>query len=225
MPEIEEHLVASKNTRPTGKKIDTAVFHWISAKNLPGFEDDPYNIKAILQMFSEGVAWAGEKHHFSCHWVYDRNGIIYRLVDVKDRAWHAGKSIGAFPAIRDDWNDFSIGHELVGKAGDEFTEAQYKALAWRCRQDEIYVLENHLGKIKTYVGHDWISGEIAVRLKIKKRSVRKVDPGPLFDYQKFYQYLAEERIKEKEVPDVKPTANQFTRGQLIIALFKKFIGG
>lgn len=62
----------------------------------------------------------------SYHVIVDRDATVYRLVDVKRRAWHAGKS--AFLG-RTDVNDFAIGlcfsNRNDGK--EPFTDLQYTA--------------------------------------------------------------------------------------------------
>ena len=56
------------------------------------------------------------KHKVSCHYLIDRKGKIFKMVDDNKIAWHAGKS---------KWknyinlNKYSIGIELVNK-GHEF---------------------------------------------------------------------------------------------------------
>jgi len=168
-------------------------------------------------------------NHFSAHRVYARNGDIYHMVDIRDTAWHAGNSIGAFPSFYIGYNYNSVGHELIGMSGEAFTEFQYRSLAWQCYQDEKEIWENKLGKVKIYLGHDWISGEIAVRLKVKSERTKKIDPGPLFDYQKFYQYLNDIRIKElTPVLESKPgkvSLSEFKTGELWSEVFKRFTGG
>ena len=53
-----------------------------------------------------------KKSKVSCHYLISRNGVIYKLVDAKKIAWHAGKS---------KWKNFknlnnkSIGVELQNK--------------------------------------------------------------------------------------------------------------
>ena len=61
----------------------------------------------------------------SSHWVIDRDGTVYRLVDESKRAWHAGKSF--WDGI-EDCNSASIGIELVNDGAEEYPEPQLAAL-------------------------------------------------------------------------------------------------
>jgi N-acetylmuramoyl-L-alanine amidase len=64
----------------------------------------------------------------SAHYMIDKDGKIYQLVDDKKRAWHAGK--GELHGVPTDVNGRSLGIEIVndGSGKTPFTDAQYKAL-------------------------------------------------------------------------------------------------
>jgi AmpD protein len=69
-------------------------------------------------------------------------------------------------------NDFSIGIELEGSDDDPFADVQYDKLAELTRAiQEAY-------PIKEIVGHSDIA------------PVRKTDPGPCFDWQKYRNQIA-----------------------------------
>jgi len=144
----------------------------------------------------------------SSHYVVDDQGRVFRLVEEKHRAWHAGQS-----AIDDvaNVNDYSIGIELrnAGKltpipGNDEFLTVQNQ----RFRPPPVPVR----------VGSDWWEGfaraqidslvalcrRISLRYNIPPQRVlghsdvalppgRKIDPGPLFDWKGFRGALAGER--------------------------------
>ena len=67
---------------------------------------------------------AAEKR-VSSHWVVDRDGTVYRLVDESKRAWHAGRSF--WDGI-EDCNSASIGIELVNDGTEAYPEPQIAAL-------------------------------------------------------------------------------------------------
>ncbi len=149
--------------------IDTVVIHFISA--IDTTPDDPYNLEAILGIFCE--------YGVSSHYLVDRAGIVRQLVPEEKKAWHCGGSIMPHPDSRQGVNEFSIGIELAGCIDSDFSEAQYTSLALLCVEIE------KKRTIISYVGHEDIAGEHAVTLGLRKDI--KPDPGPLFDWQKFYQ--------------------------------------
>ncbi len=98
----------------------------------------------------------------SAHFVIRRHGQLHQYVSCDQRAWHAGVSM--FQG-RDRCNDFSIGIELEGSSIRPFTAAQYRTLV-----PLIKLLRVSYG-IQALAGHCDIAPD------------RKVDPGPLFDWQ------------------------------------------
>jgi AmpD protein len=102
------------------------------------------------------------------------------------KAWHAGGSIMPEPDNRRAVNDFSIGIELMATAASGFTTAQYRTLA-RLSVD----IERRHARGFSYAGHDQIAGERAVALGL--RAEKKVDPGALFGWERFYKELEAER--------------------------------
>ena len=148
--------------------IDTVVIHFISAADTKS--SDPYDLEAILKIFVDfGV---------SSHYLIDRAGVVRQLVPEDKKAWHCGGSCMPPPDSRQGVNEFSIGIELVATDQSGFTEEQYEACAFLCRD-----IEKRRGSV-TYVGHQDIAGEQAVALGL--RQDKKPDPGPLFDWQKLH---------------------------------------
>ena len=99
----------------------------------------------------------------SAHWLIDRGGEIYALVDEERRAWHAGA--GAWGAVTD-VNSRSVGIELEGD-GSDFPEPQMAAL----RDLLAGVLDRHHIHPARVIAHsDMAPG-------------RKTDPGPAFDWR------------------------------------------
>jgi len=66
------------------------------------------------------------RYGVSAHYVIGRDGVIYRLVDEKDVAYHAGKS--ALPDGRIAVNSCSVGIELMTSFDEGPTDAQIKSL-------------------------------------------------------------------------------------------------
>ena len=148
--------------------VDTVVIHYISA--IETQPDTPFAIGPVLELFCRfGV---------SSHYLISREGVVYQLVPEKEKAWHCGGSVMPAPDNRRGVNEFSLGIELVATHDSGFTEEQYGALA-------VVSLEiERRWPIKTYVGHEDVAGEDAVALGLRKDV--KTDPGPLFDWKKFY---------------------------------------
>jgi len=80
--------------------------------------DDKYNIDLVLKQF--------KLYKVSSHYIIDREGIVYRLVDEKNIAFHAGKS--RLPDGRMGVNQLSIGIELINSHTDSPTELQIQTL-------------------------------------------------------------------------------------------------
>lgn len=94
--------------------IDTIIIH--SSYN--PFDNDYYNVDKILDIYkSYGV---------SAHYLIDRQGTIYKLVEEKDIAYHAGKS--RMPDERINVNNFSIGVELIYHKNENPNKYQYQSL-------------------------------------------------------------------------------------------------
>lgn len=99
-PRIKEFIQSPNFSSRDGGKINTIVVHYTTAGT-----------------------FQSTKHHFlnrdsqvSAHYIIDKNGDIYQMVEDGNKAWHAGNA-----------NRHSIGIEHVAKVGDKFTEAQEKA--------------------------------------------------------------------------------------------------
>jgi N-acetyl-anhydromuramoyl-L-alanine amidase len=97
----------------------------------------------------------------SAHFVIRRHGGLHQFVSCDNRAWHAG--VSRF-LDRERCNDFSIGIELEGSSLRPFTQSQYRVLL-----ELIQTLRNSYD-IKAIAGHCDIAPG------------RKVDPGPLFNW-------------------------------------------
>lgn len=111
---IEKKLVSWGFTASSGRKIDAVVIH--STYNALG--GDPFSVSKIIDIYkSYGV---------SPHYLVARDGMVYRMVEEKNIAYHAGDS--EMPDGRTNVNAFSIGIEVIGKDDGSPSDAQYDAL-------------------------------------------------------------------------------------------------
>lgn len=133
------------------RSIDTIVIH--SSYNPNG--GDMYSVSALVKIY--------ESYGVSAHYLIDRKGVIYRLVEDKNIAYHAG--VSKMSDGRKNVNDFSIGIEMMNTEKGQFTNAQYTAV-----NDLIASLKKQY-KIKFVVGHNDIAPD------------RKTDPWN-FDWKK-----------------------------------------
>ena len=143
----------------------------------PNFNERARSIDTILLHYTAGelkqsldrLCDPNGSNRVSAHYVVDRKGRIYRLVDEKKRAWHAG--VSQWKGLSD-INSASIGIEIVnigqlpdGKY-DPYTEPQIKAVIALCKD----IKTRH--KIRNVLGHS----DVAVG--------RKVDPGEHFPWKR-----------------------------------------
>jgi AmpD protein len=107
----------------------------------------------------------------SSHLLIDRDGSTTQFVALGDRAWHAGQS--CFDGV-DNCNDCAIGIELEGADDIPYTDEQYQTLV-----DVTRVLITQYPAItkQRIVGHSHIA------------SGRKTDPGPAFDWPRYFKAL------------------------------------
>jgi len=137
-----------------GKDIDTIVLHHTASNNGAGDLAHMRNPKAEV----------------SAHYMVDRDGKIYQLVNDSKRAWHAGKS--ELHGVPTDVNSRSIGIEIVNDGGGKtpYTDAQYKALT----QLVGYLKQEYKVPMNNLVGHK----DVAVP------KGRKNDPSANFDWNR-----------------------------------------
>jgi N-acetylmuramoyl-L-alanine amidase len=107
----------------------------------------------------------------SYHYLIQRAGTTYRLVDDTRRAWHAGASSWRGRA---NVNDYSLGIGLSNKGdGELFTDAQYKACGSLCR----ILMRRWNITLDEVVGHYHISPG------------RKTDPWYVFEWGRLFAEL------------------------------------
>ena len=164
--------------------IDTIVIHFSSnVKNNPAF---PYDIEDVINLYKEAGV--------SAHYLIDRNGTVYLLVDEERQAFHAGKGKMPWGPKRENvLNNYSIGIELLGigtyeevkkltgmsqetynsiaKSDLGFTNAQYKAL--NALIDDIISRFSAIKRDRKHIiSHQDYAGD------------RRPDPGMLFNWSK-----------------------------------------
>ncbi|MGQ0677931.1 MAG: N-acetylmuramoyl-L-alanine amidase [Rhodospirillales bacterium] len=136
-----------------GKRVDMLVLHYTGMKTLG----------AALDRLGDPRA------RVSAHYVVARDGRVFRLVDEKKRAWHAGVS---FWAGERDVNSRSIGIELENPGHEfgyrAFPEKQIAALIRLARG----IVERHAIPRRRVLGHSDVTPG------------RKRDPGEKFPWRR-----------------------------------------
>lgn len=135
--EIKNRLVTWGFQKSSGRKIDTVIIH----SSYDALGDDPYAVSGVIAEY--------KKYEVAPHYLIDRKGKIYQLVEDKNIAYHAGESM--MPDGRTGVNAFSIGVEMLTTKKDKLTEAQYLALN--------LLIANLKGKYKitAVLGHNQIA--------------------------------------------------------------------
>ncbi|MFA7466382.1 MAG: N-acetylmuramoyl-L-alanine amidase [Parcubacteria group bacterium] len=142
--DIKNRLVSWGFSVSSERSIDTIILH--SSYNALG--GDEYDVEKLIDEYKE--------YGVSPHYLIDREGIIYRLVEDKNIAYHAGES--ETPDGRNNVNNFSLGIEMINNKSDEYEKKQYEAV------NRLIGYINRNYDIKYVLGHS----EIA--------SGRKTDP-------------------------------------------------
>ena len=137
--------------RRGSKSITSIIIHYT------GMQSERESIKRLTSSSSK----------VSCHYLINRSGKVFRLVEDKNIAWHAGKSMwGKYKNL----NKNSIGIELVNKGHrygyQAFTRIQIKRLVELCK----YLKRKYKIKNKLILGHSDIA------------PLRKADPGEKFPW-------------------------------------------
>lgn len=160
------------NARPEGQTPSLLVVHNISLP--PGqFSGD-----AIEQFFCNQLDPSAHPYFqtiaemkVSSHLLIRRDGAVLQFVNLRDRAWHAGRS--SFEG-EVECNDFSVGIELEGEDNTPYTNAQYDQLSALCALIMAAWPDITPERI---TGHSDIAPG------------RKTDPGPAFDWLRFRDQL------------------------------------
>ena len=141
----------SKKTRKFNK-IRFLIFHYT------GMQSKRESIKRLTNL----------RHKVSCHYLVDRKGEVFQLVEDLYVAWHAGKS--KWKKLKN-LNENSVGIELVNKGHrlgyQKFSSMQIKTLVELC----LILKKKYKIKSSCVLGHSDIS------------PLRKIDPGEKFPWK------------------------------------------
>ena len=163
---IPRALCTNFDARPEDAEISLLVIHNIS---LPPGEFGGGYIEALFAntLDCDAHPYFDQLRglRVSSHFLIRRDGSAQQFVSTLDRAWHAG--VSEFQG-RQRCNDFSIGIELEGSDHETYCDAQYETLAVLTRA---LTLRHPLTDV---VGHQHIAPD------------RKTDPGPCFDWRRFF---------------------------------------
>ncbi len=176
---INKYKSVNFNLRKKGHKIKYVILHYTAIKS---------DYKAIQHLIDK-------KNKVSSHFLINKKGKIFSLVDLKKRAWHAGKS---FWKGDRDINSDSIGIELDNTGHylnfEKYTKKQI---------DSLIKLLNFLKKKYdidnlNFLGHSDIS------------PYRKNDPGEKFPWKKLFKYnlgFLPYKLTEREYIKIKKKLN------------------
>ena len=137
------------NQRQGGAPIEFIVIHYTGVKS---------SIEDVCNWFMD------ESSKVSSHYLLDKNGTTYSIVDNKHRAWHAGVS---YWQGKTDINSISIGIEIHNSGQEDFSIEQMIALNNLIK----YLIQKYNIKSYNVIGHSDISVN------------RKIDPGLRFPWQ------------------------------------------
>ena len=105
------------------------------------------------------------EHEVSAHYLICEQGQVFRLVDEEMRAWHAG--VGQWGDVTD-VNSRSVGIELANPGTTPFAAAQMAAMEALLAD----ILARHAIPPERVIGHSDMA------------PLRKIDPGPRFDWKR-----------------------------------------
>ena len=164
-PQKEENLVIINRLVQWGHKtpssprhIDAIIIH----SSYSVFGSNPYSVDGVIKEY--------KTYGVSPHYLIDRQGKIYRLVNDKDIAYHAG--VSHLPDGRTNVNDFSIGIEMIYPKTQTPNDIQYNSLARLVN----YLQKRYNISLSSIFGHSDIAPK------------RKTDPWN-FDWHKFNNIL------------------------------------
>lgn len=116
--------------------VGGVVIHYFSARNVD--EENEFNPQACFNLFLDlnrpmeerefymkSQPWTESRNYASAHYMIEREGKIWQLVDTDKQAYHAGKS---GMSGRENCNRWTLGVELIGHQHSGFTREQYLAL-------------------------------------------------------------------------------------------------
>ncbi len=142
------------------------------------YDQRKFNISMIILHYTETKTFeealhllTSKKRKVSSHFLIDKNGDIFNIVNLDKRAWHAGESMWK---NYQDINSRSIGIEIVNsgeKVKEKFTNKQIISIT------NLIIKLMQKYKIKYILGHSDIAPK------------RKIDPGVFFPWKLLYKKL------------------------------------
>jgi len=138
--------------------VDGIIIHYISAENTA--PQTPHDFEEVFKILND--------YKLSYHYVIDRQGKIYSLVNHRFRAYHAGHGHMFDDSL--DCNHHTIGIAFINRYNEEYSK---KALCAGIQ------LVKYLRGIYPSIPLNRILGHEHVD------SVRKLDPGPTFPWVDF----------------------------------------
>ena len=169
---INKYKSPNFDKRKKGSKIKYIIIHYTAMRT---------DIEALNFL-------CNKKNKVSSHFLINKSGKIYKLVNLQNRAWHAGES---YWKGERDINSNSIGIEIdnSGKILDfeKFTEKQILSLIKLAK----HLLKRYHLDVSDILGHSDIA------------PFRKIDPGEKFPWYKLYAQFkgssAKKIDKEKKI--------------------------
>lgn len=182
---ITDKLLPATSYKDRGSNPFTHIMlHY--ASNAQQNPANPHDVDAVYDIFS--------REEIGAHYYIDRQGKIYRFIDEKYNAYHAGSQAGNLPSnpeLGSAGNDYSLGIELAGIGTQQEMElygidaAKYSLIP----QDDIGFSDDQYQSLKKLlyelterhsiaydrqyiIGHDEYVPE------------HRTDPGQLFDWSK-----------------------------------------
>ena len=154
---INKYRSPNFDKRKKGLKIKHIILHYTGMKS---------DIEALKYLCSK-------KNKVSSHFLVNKSGKIYSLVDLKKRAWHAGKSYWKGEI---DINSSSVGIEIDNSGKilnfEKYPKKQILALLRLLK----YLKQKYQISDSNILGHSDIA------------PYRKIDPGEKFPWRKLHNY-------------------------------------
>ncbi len=154
---INKYKSPNFDKRKKGLKIKHIILHYTGMKS---------DIEALEYLCSQ-------KNKVSSHFLVNKSGKIYSLVDLKKRAWHAGKSYWKGEI---DINSSSIGIEIDNSGKilnfEKYPKKQILALLGLLK----YLKQKYQINDSNILGHSDVA------------PYRKIDPGEKFPWKKLHNY-------------------------------------
>ena len=149
---INKHKSPNFNKRTRRSQIQYIILHYTAMHNYG---------EAIKHL-------CAKKNRVSAHFLISKSGYIYNLVDIKERAWHAGESY--WKGLRD-LNSKSVGIEIDNSGHhnnfENYNNKQIKSLLKLLK----FIIKSYDIKKNNILGHSDIA------------PYRKIDPGEKFPWK------------------------------------------